>query len=82
MGILCRNHRGFLDITFGAAKVGARILYLNTDFAGPQLRDVCRREHVSLLVHDEEYAELVARSTPRGWRRTPTVRRRRTRSSA
>ena len=43
VGILCRNHRGFLDATFGAAKVGARILYLNTDFAGPQLREVCGR---------------------------------------
>jgi fatty-acyl-CoA synthase len=60
IGILCRNHRGFLDITFGAAKLGARALYLNTDFAGPQLRDVCAREDVSLLVHDEEYNELVA----------------------
>ena len=60
IGILCRNHRGFLDITFAAAKIGARALYLNTDFAGPQLRDVCAREGVSLLVHDEEYAELVA----------------------
>ena len=60
IGILCRNHRGFLDITFAAAKLGARALYLNTDFAGPQLRDVCARENVSLLVHDEEYRELVA----------------------
>jgi fatty-acyl-CoA synthase len=60
VGILCRNHRGFLEITFAAAKVGARALYLNTDFAGPQLRDVCAREDVSLLVHDEEYNELVA----------------------
>ncbi len=59
VGILCRNHRGFLDATFGAAKIGARVLYLNTDFAGPQLRDVCAREGISLLVHDEEYAELV-----------------------
>jgi fatty-acyl-CoA synthase len=59
VGVLCRNHRGFIDITFGAAKVGARVLYLNTDFAGPQLRDVCRREDVSLLVHDEEYNQLV-----------------------
>jgi fatty-acyl-CoA synthase len=59
VGILCRNHRGFVDITFGAAKVGARVLYLNTDFAGPQLRDVCARERVSLLVHDAEYEELV-----------------------
>jgi len=60
IGILCRNHRGFLDITFAAAKLGARALYLNTDFAGPQLRDVCARENVALLVHDEEYDELVA----------------------
>jgi fatty-acyl-CoA synthase len=60
IGILCRNHRGFLDITFAGSKLGARILYLNTDFAGPQLRDVCERENISLLVHDEEYNALVA----------------------
>ncbi len=67
VGILCRNHRGFLDITFAAGKLGTRILYLNTDFAGPQLRDVCLREQVSLLVHDEEYEELVAEiEAPRG----------------
>jgi fatty-acyl-CoA synthase len=60
VGILCRNHRGFVDITFAAAKIGARVLYLNTDFAGPQLRDVCEREGISLLVHDEEYSELTA----------------------
>jgi fatty-acyl-CoA synthase len=59
VGILCRNHRGFLDITFAAGKLGARTLYLNTDFAGPQLADVCKREGVSLLVHDQEYEELV-----------------------
>jgi fatty-acyl-CoA synthase len=60
IGILCRNHRGFVDATFAAAKLGARMLYLNTDFAGPQLADVCRREDVSLLIHDQEYEELVA----------------------
>jgi fatty-acyl-CoA synthase len=60
IGILCRNHRGFVDITFAAAKLGARVLLLNTDFAGPQLRDVCQREAVALLVHDEEYEQLVA----------------------
>jgi fatty-acyl-CoA synthase len=59
VGILCRNHRGFLDITFAAAKLGARVLYLNTDFAGPQLREVCVREQVSLLVHDIEFTPLI-----------------------
>jgi acyl-coenzyme A synthetase/AMP-(fatty) acid ligase len=59
VGILCRNHRGFIDTTFGAAKIGARLLFLNTDFGGPQLRDVAAREGVMLLVHDEEYNELI-----------------------
>lgn len=59
VGVLCRNHRGFLDITFAAGKLGLRLLYLNTDFAGPQLRDVCAREGVSLLVHDAEFEELM-----------------------
>jgi fatty-acyl-CoA synthase len=67
IGILCRNHRGFIDITFAAAKLGARLLYLNTDFAAPQLADVCEREGVSLLVHDEEFAPLVGGvEAPRG----------------
>ncbi len=59
IGILCRNHRGFLDISFAAARLGARILYLNTDFSGPQLHDVCLREAVTVLVYDEEYDGLV-----------------------
>ena len=60
VGILCRNHRGFLDASFAAGKVGARIVYLNTDFAAPQLRDVSAREGVKLLIHDEEFTELVS----------------------
>jgi fatty-acyl-CoA synthase len=64
VGILCRNHRGFLDATFAASKLGARTLYLNTDFAGPQLLDVCRREEVRLLISDEEYEELIAPVQP------------------
>jgi fatty-acyl-CoA synthase len=60
IGVLCRNHRGFLDITFAACKVGARVLFLNTDFGGPQLRAVCEREQIKLLAHDDEYLELVS----------------------
>ena len=65
VGILCRNHRGFLDVTFAAGRLGTRMLYLNTDFAGPQLRDVCEREGVALLVHDAEYENLVGTIEPR-----------------
>ncbi|OBI54954.1 acyl-CoA synthetase [Mycobacterium sp. E787] len=60
VGILARNHRGFLDALFAAAKSGARIVLLNTDFGAAQLADVVRREGVDLLVHDEEYTDAVA----------------------
>ncbi|WP_040810405.1 AMP-binding protein [Nocardia concava] len=60
VGILCRNHRGFLDATFACAKSGARALYLNTDFSGPQATQVCAREGVQALVYDEEFESVVA----------------------
>jgi fatty-acyl-CoA synthase len=64
VGILCRNHRGFLDAAFATAKLGVRTLYLNTDFGRQQLRDVCGREGVTLLIHDQEYQQLVAEIEP------------------
>ncbi|MBA3864959.1 MAG: AMP-binding protein [Solirubrobacterales bacterium] len=59
IGIMCRNHRGFLEVTLAAAKIGASALYLNTMFAGPQLVEVTRREGPKALVFDEEFAELL-----------------------
>jgi fatty-acyl-CoA synthase len=59
VAILARNHRGFVDATFAAAKCGARIVLLNTDFAGPQIREVAGREGTDLLVYDDEYAEML-----------------------
>ncbi|MFI1912898.1 AMP-binding protein [Nocardia sp. NPDC020380] len=67
VGILCRNHRGFLDATFACAKSGARALYLNTDFSGPQAVQVCEREGVEALVHDQEFESVVAEvNCPKG----------------
>lgn len=59
IGLLARNHRGFLDATFAAGKLGARTLLLNTDFGAPALRDVCQREGVGLLIHDQEFSALM-----------------------
>jgi len=59
VGIMCRNHRGFVETTLAAAKIGASALYLNTMFAGPQLVEVTRREAPKALVHDEEFTELL-----------------------
>jgi acyl-CoA synthetase (AMP-forming)/AMP-acid ligase II len=59
VGIMCRNHRGFIEATLAAAKLGASALYLNTMFAGPQLVEVTRREEPKALVYDEEFAGLL-----------------------
>jgi fatty-acyl-CoA synthase len=59
VGIMCRNHRGFVEATLAAAKLGASALYLNTMFAGPQLVEVTRREAPKALVYDEEFAGLL-----------------------
>ncbi|MBW8059205.1 MAG: AMP-binding protein [Solirubrobacterales bacterium] len=59
VGVMCRNHRGFIEATLAAAKLGASALYLNTMFAGPQLAEVTRREGPKILVHDEEFAGLL-----------------------
>ena len=59
VGVMCRNHRGFVETTLAAAKIGASALYLNTMFAGPQLVEVTRREAPKALVYDEEFTELL-----------------------
>jgi acyl-CoA synthetase (AMP-forming)/AMP-acid ligase II len=59
IGIMCRNHRGFIEATLAAAKLGASALYLNTMFAGPQLVEVTTREKPKVLVYDEEFAGLL-----------------------
>ncbi|HET8718007.1 MAG TPA: AMP-binding protein [Nocardioidaceae bacterium] len=59
VAVLCRNHRGFVEGTIAVAKLGADVLYLNTAFAAPQLGEVCGREGVVAVVHDEEFDGLV-----------------------
>ncbi|HEY5052382.1 MAG TPA: AMP-binding protein [Solirubrobacterales bacterium] len=59
IGIMCRNHRGFVETTLAAAKLGASALFLNTMFAAPQLVEVTRREAPKVLVYDEEFTGLL-----------------------
>jgi acyl-CoA synthetase (AMP-forming)/AMP-acid ligase II len=60
VGIMCRNHRGFIEATLASAKLGASALYLNTMFAGPQLAEVTHREGPKALIYDEEFSELLS----------------------
>ncbi|MEA2302037.1 MAG: fatty-acyl-CoA synthase [Solirubrobacteraceae bacterium] len=63
VGILARNHRGFVESTVACSKLGANALYLNTAFAGPQVTDVVARERPAALIHDEEFTELCAEAS-------------------
>lgn len=60
IGIMCRNHRGFIETNLAASKLGATVLFLNTMFSGPQLAEVVGREDPRLLVSDQEFEELLA----------------------
>ncbi|WP_238152630.1 AMP-binding protein [Kribbella speibonae] len=55
VAVLCRNHRGFLEATLAASRVGADVLFVNTEFAPPQLAAVLERNRPDLLIHDPEF---------------------------
>lgn len=62
IGIMCRNHRGFVEALVAADRIGSDILLLNTSFAGPALADVLTREGVDAVIYDEEFTETVDRA--------------------
>lgn len=62
VGVMCRNHRGFVDALLGANRIGADVLLLNTSFAGPALADVVTREGVDAVIYDEEFTDTVNRA--------------------
>lgn len=64
VAILARNHRWFLIANYACARVGARTIMLNTEFSGPQIRDVSEREGAKLIIYDDEYATAVKLAKP------------------
>ena len=59
VGLMCRNHRGFVESVVACSKLGANVLFLNTAFSGPQLTDVAKREEPKALIYDHEFEELI-----------------------
>lgn len=64
VGILARNHRWFLVALYGAARVGARIILLNSEFSGPQIKEVSEREGAKVIIYDDEYTAAVSHADP------------------
>src|SRR5271166_2479838 len=59
VGIMCRNHRGFVESLVAATRSGADVVLLNTSFAGPALAEVVKREGVDTVIYDEEFTAAV-----------------------
>lgn len=59
VAILARNHRWFLIANYACGRVGARTILLNTEFSGPQIRDVSAREGAKVIIYDDEYTDAV-----------------------
>ena len=64
VAILARNHRWFLIANFAAARVGARIILLNSEFSGPQIKEVSEREGAKVIIYDDEYTKAVSKAKP------------------
>ena len=86
LGLLCHNHRDFVEANLAAAKAGLDVVYLNTGFASPQLSEVLDREDVAGVVCDADLLAIlegsgsdrptvVADGTVDGWRSMHDVRR-------
>ena len=62
VGVMCRNHRGFVEAIVALSKLGANAMLLNTAFAGPQLTEVVKREKPRAILYDAEFAELLSKA--------------------
>jgi acyl-CoA synthetase (AMP-forming)/AMP-acid ligase II len=62
IGIMCRNHRGFVEAVVAANRIGSDVVLLNTSFAGPAMAEVVNREGVDAAIYDEEFATTVDRA--------------------
>ena len=65
VGIMARNHRGFVEALIAANRLGADVLLLNTSFAGPALAEVWEREAAGrpgVMIYDEEFTPTIDRA--------------------
>jgi acyl-CoA synthetase (AMP-forming)/AMP-acid ligase II len=57
--VLCRNHRGFLEAFAVGTRLGHEVVFLNTEITESQLGRILERHSPDVLVHDEEYHDIV-----------------------
>jgi len=59
VGVLCRNHRGVLQALGATGRLGGDLVLLNTGLSGKQLEEVLTEQHITVLVVDGEFADVL-----------------------
>ena len=62
VGILCRNHCGFVLAQVAAERAGVDLVMMSTALPAPKLAEVLGRERVTVLVADQEFRPLIDES--------------------
>lgn len=58
IGILARNHAGFVLAQLAAERAGVDVVLVSTALPAPRLRDVLDRDGISVLIADLEFRQL------------------------
>src|SRR5688500_11363323 len=59
VGLLCRNHRGFIETMTACTKIGADAVLLNTGLSKGQLAQVAQDQKIDRIVADREFADVL-----------------------
>ncbi|MDT7775755.1 MAG: hypothetical protein QOC67_4679 [Pseudonocardiales bacterium] len=60
IAVLCRNHRGPVELAVAAAKLGANVALLNTSLSAHTIGEVLEEQGSGVLVADEEFTDSLA----------------------
>lgn len=69
IGVLCRNHRGFILALTAHGRLGTDIIFFNTGASATQTRRVIEEQKLDLLIIDEEFLPLL----PSGFHACPVI---------
>lgn len=62
IGILARNHAGFLVAHIAAERAGVDMVLLSTALPAPELANILARDDIRVLIADEEFEPVIADS--------------------
>ncbi|HME03620.1 MAG TPA: AMP-binding protein [Solirubrobacteraceae bacterium] len=66
VAVMCRNHRGFLEVFLATSMLGADRLLLATDLPKPALTELLVREVPQAIICDAEFARRLSAEMPHG----------------